>query len=415
MRGFSCGRVVARAGLRHTRPEMTHPTDARRRPAWLPPLAAFATALVGLFNVGSALTPDFAERARLLLHAGSAELLPLAHALALSSGVTLLVLSAYLARRRRRAVLLTIAVLAVAGAFNVVKGLDVEEALACWGLAALLWWGRSTFVVRHEPGLGAALRIVPALVALIAGASFVVVWVASVPGTSAGRALHETLRLLLLMPEPHIFRHHFGWVDEAVGIMSVGTLVAIAWTVFRPLAPPARRSAKARRDAESLVRAHGSDTLSFFKLRQDKHYLFSRDGRAFAGYRIESGVMMVSGDPVGPPDALAALASEVRSFAEVRGLRVAVLGASEAALDLWRPHGLRSIYIGDEAVVETAGFSLDGRAIRKIRQSVTRMGKAGFTAEVSRLGDLDEHAIGELEGVSERWRAGDPERGFSMA
>src|ERR1700712_2585671 len=104
----------------------------RRRPDWLPRLAGCLTALAGLLNVASALTPNFAERARLLLHIEDSELVPLAHALALSAGVALLVLAVYLGRRRRRALQLAVAVLVFAGALNLVKGLDVEEAALSW-------------------------------------------------------------------------------------------------------------------------------------------------------------------------------------------------------------------------------------------------------------------------------------------
>ena len=43
-------------------------------------------------------------------------------------------------------------------------------------------------------------------------------------------------------------------------------------------------------------------------------------------------------------------------------------------------HGLHALYHGDEAVVETAAFSLEGRAIRKVRQSVHRLEEAGSSA-----------------------------------
>ena len=392
--------------------------SARRRARWLPPLAALATAVVGLFNLISVLTPDLASRVRVLLRAESREVVPLAHALTLASGVALLVLAAYLARRRRRALLLTVAVLTLAGLLNVLKGLDVEEALACWALAGLLWLGRSTFVVQHEPGFRAALRAGPLLVALTALVSLAAVCVGAGPGGAAltpGTALDETVRLLALTHGPLTFRDDFHWIPSAVAILSCGTLAAVAWLVFRPLAPPAGCSERSRRRAERLVRAHGSDTLSAFKLRRDKHYLFSHDERAFVGYRVESGVLVVSGDPVGPPDTLPALAREVRAFAEVRGLRLAVLGAGDASTAVWQAEGLRSMYIGDEAIVDTAGFSLEGRAIRKVRQSVARLAKAGYTSEVARLGDLHAAAVADLERVSDRWRAGEPERGFSMA
>src|SRR3954452_13875247 len=405
---FSHAPLVGRAIVRHTLRPM----------AWLPPLAGWLTALAGLLNVASALTPNLAERARVLLHVENADFVPLAHALALSAGVALLVLAAYLGRRRRRALLVTVAVLAVAGALNLIKGLDVEEAAIDWALAAFLLWGRGAFYVRHELPLRHALRVAPLLASLAFTSALVAVYAASAsvtPRFDLPTAAREALDLLLLTSGPLHFHGHFGWIPTAVGIVSVTTLAAIAWGLFRPLSAPLRREDAARRAAVDLVRAHGHDTLSFFKLRDDKQYLFSPDRRAFAGYRVESGVLLVSGDPVGPADALPALAAELRAFADVRGLKLAVLGASERSLPLWEGRRGRSFYIGDEAVVDVQAFSLEGRAIRKVRQSVSRMRKAGFDETLHELGDLDEATLCELEQVSDRWRAGDAERGFSMA
>src|SRR5947209_1510344 len=78
---FSHAKLVARRILRHTSRPMTDQTGpplggsqaARRRPAWLPPLAGWLTAVAGLLNVASALTPNFAERARVLLHIEDAD------------------------------------------------------------------------------------------------------------------------------------------------------------------------------------------------------------------------------------------------------------------------------------------------------------------------------------------------------
>jgi lysyl-tRNA synthetase, class II len=109
------------------------------------------------------------------------------------------------------------------------------------------------------------------------------------------------------------------------------------------------------------------------------------------------------------------LVREAVAFAEVHGLRIAALGAGEAMLPVWRDAGLRSLYIGDEAIVETASFSLEGRAIRKVRQSVSRLEKAGYRAELHPLEELDDATADELERISALWRGGGPERGFSMA
>jgi len=133
------------------------------------------------------------------------------------------------------------------------------------------------------------------------------------------------------------------------------------------------------------------------------------------GYTIENGVLLLSGDPVGPEEAFPDLLGQVRAFAEARGLKLAALGASEGLCPLYADLGLRTIYLGDEAIVDLGRFSLEGRPIRKVRQSVTRLGKAGYHAELCELGSLDPDTVQELEEVVERGRQGAPERGFSMA
>jgi lysyl-tRNA synthetase class 2 len=80
----------------------------------------------------------------------------------------------------------------------------------------------------------------------------------------------------------------------------------------------------------------------------------------------------------------------------------------------YRELGLRSLYLGDEAIIELDRFSLEGRPIRKVRQSVTRLRKAGFRAEVHELASLDEPTMEAVERVVELGRQGAPERGFSM-
>jgi len=305
------------------------------------------------------------------------------------------------------------------GIFDLLKGLDVEEAIVTWMLAALLVWGRDAFHVRHDGNrLRTALWRIPASLAMAYGVAVVAVVAASedaTPGLTPARALHEAANLLVLTPGPLHFHGAFRWLPIGLGLVGVATVLHAAYLVFRPIAAPRDLpEPRARRLAQQLVRRHGADTLSFFKLRQDKHYLFSPDRRAFVAYRIEGGVLMVSGDPIGPDDALPALVNVLCAHAVDHGLRLGVLGASERLRDIYEQAGLRAFYIGDEAIVETSAFSLEGRPIRKVRQSVTRLRKAGYTTELHPLGALAARELRELEAVSERWRDGACERGFSM-
>lgn len=381
----------------------------------LPLLAAVGVAVVAVVNLLSAVTPNISWRGHLLLNVEPLAALHVFHALAIPASIALFVSAYYLYRRRLRALQLAVALLAALGIFNLFKGLDFEEASADFVLAVLLVAGRRSFYVQHEPVTPrAAVLRVP----LVAGAAFaaslaLVTGVARAPFTVDVR---ETWYLLLWQAGPLTLHDEAARLDLAVGLIGVAALVVIAYLLFRPLAAPrALPDAEVRAAAAALVRRHGSDTLAYFKLRRDKHYLFSEDSRAFLGYRVESGVLVVSGDPVGPADAIPGLLRALAVFAEQRGLRIAALGVSERLRPLFEQLGLRSLYMGDEAIVETRSFSLEGRAIRKVRQSVSRAEKAGYTTELVEAGDLDDATFAALERLSETWRGGAAERSFSMA
>ena len=393
------------------------PLRALRYADGLPALAGAVTFAIGVVNLVSALTPNIAWRHHLLLQLEPVRAVPLFHTVAIPASVALIVTSFHLRARRRRAWQASLVLLVGLGVLDLVKGLDVEEAALSWAGAALLWWGRESFVVRHARlrwrsllSLVAVTFLVCAV--LVAGA----VWVSSGRSASPTQVTRDVIDLFAWTRGSVVFHDEFSWVPLAVGAFGLALIVVGGYVFFRPLPPPKGLPNSASREAAyDLVRAHGSDTLAFFKLRRDLHYLFSADKRAFLGYRVEGRVLLVAGDPIGPADALPDLVRETCAFAEVRGLEPAALGASSSLLPLWRQAGLHALYIGDEAILETGRFSLEGRAIRKVRQSVSRLEKAGYTASAVEPATLTPEALTKLEQVSRLWRAGDAERGFSMA
>ena len=398
----------------HIRP---HQLRVLRRAAVLPKLAALAAVLAGLVNLASAVTPGIEWRDHLLLQVAPLAALRISHAIAVPASLLLFVTAPYLWRRRQGALRLAVVVLVGLGVLNLLKGLDLEEAGASFAVAGLLWLGRSSFCVQHDPvSVRSALKRVP----LIATAGLLLcglaVWLSAPWGTPLSDVARETYDALLWQGGPIHFHDDLAGVDEAVGVAGLLLLLWCAYLLFRPLATPrAFPTGETRRAARELVHRHGADTLAYFKLRRDQHYLFSTDRSAFLGYRVEAGVLLVSGDPVGPSEAIPGLLRELSAFAEARGLHIAAIGVGECLLPVWEQLGLRSLYLGDEAVVEIGAFSLEGRPIRKVRQSVTRLEKQGYRASLHELGELSDADLAGLEEVSRRWRGGASERGFAMS
>jgi len=374
----------------------------------VPLLAGLATAFAGLVNVASALTPELPLRLRSLLALAPAADVRLAHALALPAGLALLGVARPLAKRRRRALHLAIALLLAAGVLNLLKGLDLEEALLSWGVAYVLWRARPAFWVRHATH---ALASVAARCTVIAAAA---VGTALLAVLVAGGTPGDALRGLALSGT-HRFGEHFEWLPLALGILGAGSVTVIGALLLAPLRPQRVADALDRRRAAALVRRHGTDTLSAFKLRDDLVRRWSPDGRAFVAYRVHAGTLLLAGDPVGPLESYEPLLVQMRDYARDHGLTIGALGASETFANAAQRAGLRSLYLGDEAMVRTGDMDLSGGSRKTLRKAVNRVARNGYSAELQTVADLTPTALEELERVSEQWRDGAEERGFSMA
>ncbi len=381
----------------------------------LPALTAALALLAAIANASTSVF-DGALRHDLLFQLRPLSSIPVFDSLAVPAAAGLALTALYLYRRRRAAWAVAVGTFAVAGFVQVARG-EYGDAVANVAAAGVLWWGRSAFPVRSEPArLRAMTWRLPLVLATWYVGAFVVLWIAGPSDTSTRLVAENTGRLLLWQSGTIGYYDEAGAIPPLVRAAGLLILLVAAYVVFRRPAPERRLPGpELRRAAASLVRAHGDDTLAFFKLREDTHYLFDATRRAFFAYRVEAGTMLISGDPVGPDEALPGLIRDGCALADRYGLKLGVVGASSRTLPLFAGAGLRALYVGDEAIVETAGFSLEGRAIRKVRQSVHRLEKAGFSISLEESGSLTDEGRAELERLAADWRQGAPERGFSMA
>ncbi|MCO8307697.1 phosphatidylglycerol lysyltransferase domain-containing protein, partial [Streptomyces sp. RKCA744] len=133
-------------------------------------------------------------------------------------------------------------------------------------------------------------------------------------------------------------------------------------------------------------------------------------------YRVVSGVMLASGDPVGDVEAWPGAIARFMEEARAHSWTPAVMGCSETGGEVWtRETGLDALELGDEAIVDVADFTLSGRAMRNVRQMVKRIERAGYQTRVRRAAELSPEELETIRRAAAGWRGTDTERGFSMA
>jgi lysyl-tRNA synthetase class 2 len=390
-------------------------TDEPRSPL----LLAALVAATGAISVVDGILPSRPHT--LLAELSLARVTPVASALVAPLGLALLLVARGLARRKRRAYHIALALLIGLALLQESHRFDYG-ALAAALVAVLLVARRQVFDAPGDPTASPRLAFrAAALLAAIYAYGLVVLWVNRIQADQPFTlrfALDETTRALIglnLRGSPHVVGGFGSWFP--ISVFTIG-LAAACWLLLAWLGPWRYRLAQEARERElagALVAAYGADTLAPFALRADKSYFFSESERAFVAYRVVGGVAIVSGDPVGPAGEIEELLERFVRFARTRDWRIAVLGASEQLLDLYRRHGLQALYHGDEAVLDVASFSLEGRPIRKVRQSVHRLCRAGFRAEMLHPFEIDARLRTELEQIARSWRGNEPARGFAMA
>lgn len=363
-----------------------------------------ATMVAGALSFLSAVTPDVPWRRSLLLEVETGSIIGFGHVLAAVGGVGLLYLGWATLRGRRHAVNVLIGLLLALAVVNAAKGLDYEESGIALALAAVLYANRRGF---NRGGSARTTRVlIAATVAIGAVALAYALDVAFLLVSNRARGLGSALSGAATTLEDGAWWLRSGEpIAIALDVLLVVAVLATAM-LLRALMRPARaadgHSAADHWRAAEIVARHGSDSLDPFALREEKAFFFARDG--MLAYRTLRETAVVSGDPIGPPGAAPGIAADFLAFAARHGWDVVFTAVSDRFLDAYRALGLRTMCIGEEAAVDPAGFTLEGRAIRKVRQSVTRAERRGWTVELVEGVKPDSKLAAELAAVESAWR-----------
>jgi lysyl-tRNA synthetase class 2 len=350
-----------------------------------------------------------------------------------ASGVFTAFLAITMRRRKRAAWILN---LALGGPFLALFGFAmafpemrryaqnwISLALTAAFVAALLL-GRREFYAkgdRSNPRLAAAVAVGGLLVSSLLAALLVTATNQAENAhrsTFAERWRYGTLRLVSVAADDS---RHPGistpnWVGVAVNVLSTALVLAVLYAAFRSRRAVDPLSEDDEKRLRALLERHGDrDSLGYFALRREKSVVWSPTGKAAVAYRVVGGVSLASGDPLGDPEAWPGAIAPWLAEARAHGWIPAVMGAGEEAGTVYARHGLDALELGDEALVEVGEFTLEGRAMRTVRQAYNRVRRAGYTVRIRRHEDIPADERAYLVRRADDWRDGATERGFSMA
>ncbi|WP_094286720.1 bifunctional lysylphosphatidylglycerol synthetase/lysine--tRNA ligase LysX [Mycobacterium lehmannii] len=209
---------------------------------------------------------------------------------------------------------------------------------------------------------------------------------------------------------PHVL------INAVLGLFGALALMVAAIVLFQSQRAENALTGEDESALRGLLELFGkNDSLGYFATRRDKAVVFAPNGRAAITYRVEVGVCLASGDPVGDPKAWQAAIEAWLTLCQTYGWAPGVMGASSAGAEAFREAGLNALQLGDEAILYPDSFRLSGPDMRAVRQAVTRARRAGVSVRIRRHRDLIAEEMADVIARAEAWRDTEDERGFSMA
>ncbi len=221
--------------------------------------------------------------------------------------------------------------------------------------------------------------------------------------TSLGESMRSAGRLLFLLPvstiEPET--RHGRWFVESVRVLMVMVLVFGITQLLRPVVAGQRRSLDLAR-VRSILERFAETPLAYFHLLPDKHHLFATKGEAVIGYKVIGSVAVSLGGAIGDEEGRRSVTQDFLEMCERNGWLPVFHQVSEETVNELAHFGLRSLKIGEDAILDVQSFSLTGSHFKSLRSKTGRMTREGWTVEEV-AHPIDDATIAELRRVSDLW------------
>jgi phosphatidylglycerol lysyltransferase len=362
--------------------------------------------LVALVNILTTLFPAWPRRLELLTTFAPVALTLAAQHVTLFAGVGMLLLAWPAAQRQRRAAHMLLACAMIAVVVNLLKGLDVEEALVDLFLAITLWnscdrWRdipvRYTVVDLARLGL---ILVGFGLIYAIAGRGVVIglhaledhIEALRLNWPSAARLAYRMTRHLGLQ------RAFLGESQYVLPAFLVALFLFVSWTSLAHIAPQETPA-----DLYPRLGRSSRNSLVYLAHRGDTRTFVTADGRGAISYRLIGRIALQVGAILGPASERARIYVEFRAWLRSERLIPAAVALAHDERPIAAAAGMRTIPIGREAVVDLTTFSIE-RLAKKLRWAQRSLTKRGYRCELVPASELTYTIRAALEQIDAEWR-----------
>jgi phosphatidylglycerol lysyltransferase len=364
---------------------------------------------LGIVNIISVLTPALPERLQILKDYYF-DFISFSNSFVLVAGLFLLVTAAFMLRGLRTAWWFAMALSIISIIGHITKGIDYEEATIALLIMVTLITTRKEYYIKPNPKFGTA-GFQTALLSIAAVLLFGVVGFYFLDGK------HFQIDFNLIQSVRYTIQNYFligsndlvpydSFARDFINLIKISGFASMTFLVYSLVRPYVFRSTPAEEEiirAKSLTQQFGNSSLDFFKTYSDKFIYAPADINAFIAFRVSKNFAVVLEDPVAEnTDSMKRCITNFSRYCYENGLKDIYYRVPKESLPVYNELSRKSLFLGQEGVVDINTFSLEGGDKKSIRNALHKIEEQGYTTHIN-TPPLKDGLIQKLKAVSEEW------------
>ncbi|MEN2489649.1 bifunctional lysylphosphatidylglycerol flippase/synthetase MprF [Flavobacterium sp. B11] len=375
-------------------------------------IPSFLLFILGLINIVSVLTPAISERLHALENFIPISAIKASNYFVITAGLFMLVNATFMLKGLRTAWWFAVFLTSISAIGHLTKAIDYEEAVIALIVLLTLIFTRKEYYIKsdsHFQSIGfktVLISIIAVLVYSILGFYFLdkkhfnidFNWFESI---KYGLQNYFLIGSSDLVPLDR-FARRFLLSIKICGFLSLGFLI---FALIRPYTIKKKAVENDFIMADEIMKQYGNSALDYFKTYNDKVIFIAASKKAFLAYRVTDNFAVVLESPVAESEnEIKKCILEFDDYCYENGLKSIYYRVSEESIVLFHSLNKKTLFIGQEGVVDLSTFSLEGGAKKSLRNAVSKVQEKGFIATIH-TAPIKDGLLQKIKAVSDEWLA----------
>lgn len=373
-------------------------------------IPAFLIFVLGIINIISVITPAIHERVLRLEDFIPVEAITASNYFVLLAGAFLLLTAVFMLKGLRNAWWIALFLSILSGIGHLTKAIDYEEATVALLVILMLLFTRKEYHIKSNPRMN-TIGIMSALLSIAA-----VLVYGSVGFYFLDRkhfnidfdiwqSIRYTFQNYILVGSADLipasrFARNFLVSINIYGLLSMSFLF---YAIIRPFIIKGSADPEELLKAKILLEKFGKSGMDYFKTYSDKMVFIPEGHETFIGYRIAGNYAVVLENPVAEtPEKMKQCIILFDEYCYENGLKSIYYRVPEESLPIYKTLAKKSLFIGQEGIVDLQTFTLEGGKNKALRNGLNKVGERGYKCSIH-TPPLKDGLLQKLKAVSDEW------------